>query len=166
MCPNGWTHARPNRQALEDSFVTASGRNVALRIYTQAHNADKTAFAMRSLKARALRCGTHPSHLGLFLASSHIFSLLVNACAHLLSRAPSAAQAAMKWDEERYGLEYDLDLFNVRRLFPFSTFCTRHCTDLCHSRVLSLCLPNLTCLPACRSWRWMTSTWAPWRTSR
>jgi hypothetical protein len=32
--------------------VTASGRNVALRIYTQAHNADKTAFAMRSLKAR------------------------------------------------------------------------------------------------------------------
>ncbi len=46
-CPK----TRCRAQALEDSFVTASGRNVALRIYTQAHNADKTAFAMRSLKA-------------------------------------------------------------------------------------------------------------------
>jgi aminopeptidase N len=50
-CPKTRCHA----QALEDSFVTASGRNVALRIYTQAHNADKTAFAMRSLKARHMQ---------------------------------------------------------------------------------------------------------------
>ena len=51
---------------------------MALRIYTQAHNADKTEFAMRSLKA------------------------------------------AMKWDEERYGLEYDLDLFNVVAVDDFN----------------------------------------------
>ncbi|WVZ91626.1 hypothetical protein U9M48_037772 [Paspalum notatum var. saurae] len=54
-----------------DSFVTCSGRNVALRIWTPAQDLPKTAHAMYSLKA------------------------------------------AMKWDEEVFGLEYDLDLFNI-----------------------------------------------------
>ncbi len=58
----------------EDSFTTCSGRKVSLRIYTQAHNADKTAHAMASLIK------------------------------------------SMKWDEERFGLEYDLDLFNIGAL--------------------------------------------------
>ena len=58
--------------------MTASGRRVTLHIYTQAHNADKTAFAMRSLKA------------------------------------------AMAWDEKRYGLEYDLDLFNIVAVDDFN----------------------------------------------
>ncbi|CAL5000506.1 unnamed protein product [Urochloa decumbens] len=55
----------------EDSFVTCSGRNVTLRIWTPAQDLPKTAHAMYSLKA------------------------------------------AMKWDEEVFGLEYDLDLFNI-----------------------------------------------------
>ncbi|KAJ1292789.1 hypothetical protein BS78_01G017300 [Paspalum vaginatum] len=55
----------------DDSFVTCSGRNVALRIWTPAQDLPKTAHAMYSLKA------------------------------------------AMKWDEEVFGLEYDLDLFNI-----------------------------------------------------
>ena len=58
--------------------MTKSGRRVTLNIYTQAHNADKTAFAMRSLKA------------------------------------------AMSWDEQRYGLEYDLDLFNIVAVDDFN----------------------------------------------
>jgi len=57
--------------ALEDSFTTASGRHVALRIFTAAKDAAKTAHAMASLKK------------------------------------------AFAWDEVRYGLEYDLDLFNL-----------------------------------------------------
>ena len=82
-CPNCALTALPcaasgAAQALEDTFVTQSGRSVALRIFTQAHNADKTEFAMRSLKA------------------------------------------AMKWDEERYGLEYDLDLFNIVAVDDFN----------------------------------------------
>ncbi len=67
-----------NLTALEDTFTTRSGRTVALRVFTEAHNAHKTAFAMRSLKA------------------------------------------AMKWDEERYGLEYDLDLFNIVSVDDFN----------------------------------------------
>ncbi len=33
--------------------------------------------------------------------------------------------ASLKWDEQRYGLEYDLDLFNVRFLiaFPYRLRC-------------------------------------------
>jgi aminopeptidase N len=55
----------------EDSFVTCSGHNVTLRIWTPAQDLPKTAHAMYSLKA------------------------------------------AMQWDEEVFGLEYDLDLFNI-----------------------------------------------------
>ncbi|XP_078148112.1 peptidase M1 family protein [Carex rostrata] len=58
-------------ESRDDSFVTCSGRKVALRIYTPAQDVPKTAHAMYSLKA------------------------------------------AMKWDEEVFGLEYDLDLFNI-----------------------------------------------------
>lgn len=65
-------------QALEDTFTTRSGREVTLRIYTQAHNADKTAFAMQSLKN------------------------------------------SMTWDEERFGLEYDLSLFNIVAVDDFN----------------------------------------------
>ncbi|GBF99643.1 hypothetical protein Rsub_12580 [Raphidocelis subcapitata] len=53
-------------QVKEDSFKTASGRDVALRIYTQPQYIDQVDFAMESLKK------------------------------------------SMKWDEEVYGLEYDL----------------------------------------------------------
>ena len=56
---------------LESVHTTGSGRNVALRIYTEAHN--------------------------------------VGHCGH----AMAALEKAMRWDEEEYGLEYDLELFMI-----------------------------------------------------
>ncbi|CAA7390740.1 unnamed protein product [Spirodela intermedia] len=58
-------------ESRDDTFITSSGREVSLRIWTPAQDLPKTAHAMYSLKA------------------------------------------AMKWDEEVFGLEYDLDLFNI-----------------------------------------------------
>ena len=63
---------------LEDSFVTASGRQVALRIYAEAKDLDKLDHAMASLKR------------------------------------------SMTWDEEVYGREYDLDLFNIVAVDDFN----------------------------------------------
>ncbi|SDK71387.1 aminopeptidase N [Microbulbifer yueqingensis] len=56
---------------VEDSFTTASGREVKLQIFTEARNIGKCDHAMRSLKK------------------------------------------AMRWDEEVYGREYDLDIFMI-----------------------------------------------------
>lgn len=62
----------------EGSFTTASGKAVALRIFTEPHNADKTAFAMASLIK------------------------------------------SMRWDETRFGLEYDLEQFNIVAVDDFN----------------------------------------------
>lgn len=56
---------------LEDQFVTASGKKVALQIYTSERNLPRCGFAMESLKK------------------------------------------AMRWDEERFGLEYDLSTYMI-----------------------------------------------------
>jgi len=56
---------------LEDSFTTASGREVALCIYSEPDNIGRCDHAMASLKR------------------------------------------AMRWDEEKYGREYDLDVYNI-----------------------------------------------------
>jgi aminopeptidase N len=61
-----------------DTFVTASGRKVDLRIFVEHCNIDKVAFAMQSLKR------------------------------------------SMKWDEDTFGLEYDLDLFNIVAVSDFN----------------------------------------------
>lgn len=58
-------------QCIEDSFITMSGRHIALQIYVEAHDKDKCAHAMQSLKN------------------------------------------AMRWDEQVYGREYDLDLYMI-----------------------------------------------------
>jgi len=63
---------------LEDSFTTMSGRNVALRFYSEHKNVSKLSYAVESLKR------------------------------------------AMKWDEDTFGLEYDLDLFNVVAVESFN----------------------------------------------
>jgi len=63
---------------LEDDFVTASGRRVALRIYSEPHNIDQCHYAMGALKR------------------------------------------AMRWDEEVYGREYDLDIFMVVAVEDFN----------------------------------------------
>jgi aminopeptidase N len=63
---------------VEDNFVTRSGRDVQLQIFTEHHNRDKCDHALRSL------------------------------------------QKAMRWDEEVYGLEYDLDLYMVVAVDDFN----------------------------------------------
>ncbi|KAH0974850.1 hypothetical protein GBA52_016749 [Prunus armeniaca] len=67
-------------ESRDDTFVTRSGRKVALRIWTPAQDVPKTAHAMYSLKA------------------------------------------AMKWDEDVFGLEYDLDLFNIVAVPDFNMY--------------------------------------------
>jgi aminopeptidase N len=62
----------------EDAFITLSGREVVLRIYTEPHNIDKCDHAMRSLKR------------------------------------------AMRWDEEVFGLEYDLDIYMIVAVDDFN----------------------------------------------
>ncbi|MFN2339504.1 MAG: aminopeptidase N [Gammaproteobacteria bacterium] len=62
----------------EDHFVTASGREVALRIYVETTNAHKCDHALASLKQ------------------------------------------AMRWDEQTYGREYDLDIFMIVAVDDFN----------------------------------------------
>ena len=63
---------------LSDEFVTASGRKVALRIYSEPHNIGQCGYAMDVLKR------------------------------------------AMRWDEERFGREYDLDIFMIVAVESFN----------------------------------------------
>ena len=65
-------------ECVEDRFTTASGRDVILRIFAEAHDIDKCAHAMASLKH------------------------------------------AMRWDEEHYGREYDLDLYMIVAVSHFN----------------------------------------------
>ena len=63
---------------LRDAFVTASGRRVELRIYSEPHNISQCNYAMGALKR------------------------------------------AMRWDEEVYGREYDLDVFMIVAVEDFN----------------------------------------------
>jgi len=63
---------------VRDEYLTRSGRKVALEIYVEAHDVDKTQHALRSLKR------------------------------------------AMKWDEDRFGLEYDLDTYMIVAVSDFN----------------------------------------------
>jgi aminopeptidase N len=65
-------------EALEDSFRTASGRDVALYIFTEPGQSVRSVYAMDALKR------------------------------------------SMKWDEDVYGLEYDLDRFNIVAVSDFN----------------------------------------------
>ena len=65
-------------QAVRDEFITRSGRQVSLEIWTEPADQDKVAHAMLSLKN------------------------------------------AMRWDEERFGLEYDLDIYMVVAVGDFN----------------------------------------------
>jgi aminopeptidase N len=63
---------------LADTFTTRSGREVALKFYSEPENVDRLDHAMESLKR------------------------------------------AMEWDEQRFGLEYDLDVFHVVATHDFN----------------------------------------------
>jgi len=67
-----------NLVKIADTFTTRSGRQVALEIYVEAHNRDKCAHAMASLKK------------------------------------------AMLWDEQAFGLEYDLDQYMIVAVDDFN----------------------------------------------
>jgi aminopeptidase N len=67
-----------NLACVEDSFITMSGRKVALRIFVERGNEDRCAYAMEALKR------------------------------------------AMRWDEETYGREYDLDIFMIVAVSAFN----------------------------------------------
>ena len=62
----------------DDTYVTASGREVALKVFVRAGDEDRCAFAMDALKR------------------------------------------SMRWDEEAYGREYDLDLFMIVAVDDFN----------------------------------------------
>lgn len=62
----------------QDTFVTVSGRTVALQIFVEPQNADKTDYALDALKR------------------------------------------AMRWDEDVYGREYDLDVFMIVAVDDFN----------------------------------------------
>lgn len=63
---------------LEYTYTTMSGKEVVLKIFVQAHNIDKTQFAMDALKK------------------------------------------SFKWDEERFDLEYDLDIYMIVAVDDFN----------------------------------------------
>lgn len=65
-------------QVKEDSFTTMSGREVALKLYVESQNIDKTDYALDALKR------------------------------------------SMRWDEEVYGREYDLDIFMIVAVDDFN----------------------------------------------
>lgn len=65
-------------KVLEDNYTTKNGVEVALKIYVEAHNIDKTQFAMDSLKR------------------------------------------AFAWDEARFNLEYDLDIYMIVAVDDFN----------------------------------------------
>ena len=67
-----------NLECVEDQFVTAENRTVALKIYVEARNLDKCAHAMDSLKK------------------------------------------SMRWDETRFGLSYDLDIYMIVAVDDFN----------------------------------------------
>ncbi|MBT91621.1 MAG: aminopeptidase N [Deltaproteobacteria bacterium] len=67
-----------NLECLEDSFLTVSGKQVALRIYTEHGYKEQCYHAMESLKK------------------------------------------AMRWDEERFGLEYDLEIYMIVAVQDFN----------------------------------------------
>jgi aminopeptidase N len=67
-----------NLSAIEDRFVTMSGRDVMLRIYVEPGKESRCGYAMDSLKR------------------------------------------SMRWDEERFGREYDLDIFMIVAVADFN----------------------------------------------
>lgn len=64
--------------SVEDHFLTKSGRLIAIKIYVEAENIEKTAHALQALKT------------------------------------------AMLWDEQKYGREYDLDIYMIVAINDFN----------------------------------------------
>ncbi|MCB1676831.1 MAG: aminopeptidase N, partial [Halioglobus sp.] len=87
---------------IEDTFVTAGGREVCLRIYAERKDLDKCDHAMASLKH------------------------------------------AMRWDEEVYGREYDLDIFNIVAVDDFNMGAMENKSLNIFNTSCVLCSPDTT----------------------
>lgn len=83
---------------------------VDLALYVQDRNIGKVHWAMRSLK-EAMKCALQCACLqSLHVACCRCASVRVVRRADL----PEAGHlSGCRWDEETFGLEYDLDLFNI-----------------------------------------------------
>ncbi len=87
---------------IQDTFSTASGRHVTLRIYVEEKDLDKCQHAMRSL------------------------------------------QQAMRWDEEVYGREYDLEIFNIVAVDDFNMGAMENKSLNIFNTSCVLCSPDIT----------------------
>jgi aminopeptidase N len=87
---------------IEDTFTTAGGRQVTLRIYVEEKDLDKCQHAMHSL------------------------------------------QQAMRWDEEVYGREYDLDIFNIVAVDDFNMGAMENKSLNIFNTSCVLCNPDIT----------------------
>ncbi|MAT93182.1 MAG: aminopeptidase N [Halioglobus sp.] len=89
-------------QYVQDSFTTASGRDVDLRIYVEPKDLDKCDHAMRSLRE------------------------------------------SMAWDEQVYGREYDLDVFNIVAVDDFNMGAMENKSLNIFNTSCVLCSPDIT----------------------
>tara|TARA_R100000005_G_scaffold42382_2_gene19989 strand:+ start:11622 stop:14276 length:2655 start_codon:yes stop_codon:yes gene_type:complete len=89
-------------RSVDDQFVTASGREVALHIYVEEKDLDKCDHAMLSLKQ------------------------------------------SMRWDEEVYGREYDLDIFNIVAVDDFNMGAMENKGLNIFNSACVLCSPEVT----------------------
>jgi len=87
---------------IQDTFITASGRQVSLRIHVEKKDLDKCAHAMHSL------------------------------------------QQAMRWDEEAYGREYDLEVFNIVAVDDFNMGAMENKSLNIFNTSCVLCSPDIT----------------------
>ena len=93
-------------ESRDDVFVTRSGRNVSLRIWTPAQDVPKTAHAMYSLKA-AMKWDEDVS---IFLLNPLFINYLKPNYGVLVFKS---CHFNMQLCKQVFGLEYDLDLFNI-----------------------------------------------------
>lgn len=89
-------------QHIEDRFLTASGRDVTLRIYVEPKDLEKCDYAMDSLKR------------------------------------------SMRWDEEAFGREYDLDIFNIVAVDDFNMGAMENKSLNIFNTSCVLCHPDVT----------------------
>jgi aminopeptidase N len=99
--------------SIEGTFTTMSGREVILRFYSEVSSRSL------SLHHRALNIILHLTR-HIFITLDCIFDLEQHKNAGKLNYAMESLKRAMKWDEVVFGLEYDLDLFNVVAVESFN----------------------------------------------
>jgi hypothetical protein len=103
---------RPHPTSMPPALALTMGltlrAQVDLALYVQDRNIGKVHWAMRSLK-EAMKCALR---LGSLLMSPAV-QVLVRRPAQPADLPETNLVCGCRWDEETFGLEYDLDLFNI-----------------------------------------------------